>query len=77
MGSVGFPEMLVIVVVALVVFGPGKLPEIGSSLGRAIGEFKRAIHEEPSTPPNPEPAQQPEAAEPAVRDEAFPGNRAG
>ncbi len=77
MGSIGFPEMLVIVVVALVVFGPGKLPEIGSSLGRAIGEFKRAIHEDPSAPPPPEPAGQHKAAEPAARDAGAPDNQAG
>ncbi len=42
MGNLGFPEMLVILVVALVVFGPGKLPEIGKSLGKGIAEFKKA-----------------------------------
>jgi sec-independent protein translocase protein TatA len=46
MGNIGFPELLVILVVVLLVFGPGKLPEIGSSLGRAIGEFKKGFREE-------------------------------
>jgi TatA/E family protein of Tat protein translocase len=42
MGNLGFPEILVILVIALIVFGPKKLPEIGKSLGRGISEFKKA-----------------------------------
>jgi sec-independent protein translocase protein TatA len=42
LGSIGLPELFVIFVIALVVFGPRRLPEIGRSLGRAIAEFKRA-----------------------------------
>ena len=49
MGSIGFPEMLVILVVALIIFGPRKLPELGRSLGRSINEFKRASNELRST----------------------------
>ena len=45
MFNLGFPELVVIFVVALVVFGPRKLPELGRSLGRSIGEFKRATNE--------------------------------
>jgi len=41
-GSLGGPELILIFIVGLVVFGPRKLPEIGKSLGRMIGEFKRA-----------------------------------
>ena len=42
MGSVGSPEILVILVIALLLFGPQKLPEMGKSLGKAIREFKKA-----------------------------------
>jgi TatA/E family protein of Tat protein translocase len=49
MGPIGFPEMLVILVVALIIFGPRKLPELGRSLGRSINEFKRASNELRST----------------------------
>jgi sec-independent protein translocase protein TatA len=42
MGSLGIQEMLVIFVIALIVFGPKKLPEIGKSLGKGIAEFKKA-----------------------------------
>lgn len=45
MGSVGFPELLVIFVIALIVFGPRKLPEIGKALGKSLAEFKRASNE--------------------------------
>ena len=43
MFGIGFPELLVISFVALVVFGPGKLPEIGSALGKAMRDFKKAV----------------------------------
>jgi TatA/E family protein of Tat protein translocase len=49
MGSIGMPEMLVILVIALVVFGPRKLPELGRSLGRSLNEFKKASNELRST----------------------------
>jgi sec-independent protein translocase protein TatA len=45
MGPVGFPEMIVIFLVALVLFGPKKLPELGRTLGKAITEFRRASNE--------------------------------
>ncbi len=42
MFGIGMPEMLVLLAVALIVFGPKKLPDLAKSLGRALGEFKRA-----------------------------------
>jgi sec-independent protein translocase protein TatA len=45
MGPLGFPELLVIFVVALIVFGPRKLPELGRSLGKGLAEFKRTSNE--------------------------------
>ena len=44
-GSVGIPELIMIFIVALLLFGPKKLPEIGRSLGKALGEFKRATND--------------------------------
>jgi TatA/E family protein of Tat protein translocase len=41
-GSLGLPEILFILVIALLVFGPRRLPEVGRTLGRAMGEFRRA-----------------------------------
>jgi TatA/E family protein of Tat protein translocase len=45
MGPIGFPELAIILVVALIVFGPRKLPELGRSLGKSLAEFKRASNE--------------------------------
>jgi sec-independent protein translocase protein TatA len=49
MGSVGMPELIIIFVVALIVFGPRKLPELGKSLGKGLAEFRKASHELKST----------------------------
>jgi len=45
MFGIGMPEVLLILAVALIVIGPKKLPDLAKSLGRAIGEFKKATHE--------------------------------
>lgn len=39
-GRIGFPELILILAISLVIFGPSKLPEIGKSLGKALNEFK-------------------------------------
>ncbi len=44
-GSIGLPELLLIFVIALLLFGPRKLPEIGKTLGKAMNEFKRASND--------------------------------
>ena len=43
--GIGVPELILIFVVALIVFGPGKLPEIGAGVGRAVREFRKATSE--------------------------------
>jgi len=45
MFGLGIPEIMVIFIIALVVFGPKRLPELGKSLGRALAEFKKASDE--------------------------------
>lgn len=66
--NLGFPELVLILVIALLVFGPRKLPEIGKAIGKGMAEFKRASNdlkrtveaeieaaERPSPPPAPAP----------------------
>src|SRR6476619_450389 len=49
LGSIGMPELIIIFVIALIIFGPRKLPELGRSLGKSLAEFKRASNELKST----------------------------
>lgn len=42
LGSIGATELIVILILALIIFGPGKLPEVGKAIGRSFREFKRA-----------------------------------
>ena len=48
-GSIGMPELIIIFIIALIIFGPRKLPELGRSLGKSLAEFKRASNELKST----------------------------
>jgi sec-independent protein translocase protein TatA len=43
MFGIGAPELIIILVVALLIFGPGKLPEIGGAVGKGIKDFKKAL----------------------------------
>jgi len=45
MFGLGMPEIMVILVIALLIFGPGKLPEIGGAIGKSIRGFKKAMEE--------------------------------
>jgi TatA/E family protein of Tat protein translocase len=45
MGNLGMPELIMIMLLALILFGPKKLPEIGKQVGKALGEFKRASND--------------------------------
>lgn len=44
-GGIGMPELIIILVIVLIIFGAGKLPEIGKGLGKGISNFKKATNE--------------------------------
>lgn len=47
MFGIGMPELIIILIIILIIFGAGKLPEIGSGIGRGIKNFKKASEEPP------------------------------
>jgi TatA/E family protein of Tat protein translocase len=80
-GSIGMPELIIILVIALIIFGPRKLPELGRSLGRSLKEFKRASNELQNTldeeirieeERSAERQRAPEPAAPRMGDETIP-----
>ena len=66
----GMGELLVILLIVLLVFGAGKLPGIGSSLGRAISNFRRGAREDEPEPPRLEPVDAGKRLAPGEPDEA-------
>jgi sec-independent protein translocase protein TatA len=64
MFGIGVPELLVILVVALIIFGPGRLPEVGSALGRGIRDFRRSL-EGRDKGEEPKEVERPEGGDPA------------
>lgn len=48
MGNIGLPELIIILVIILIIFGAGKLPQIGEALGKGIRNFKKAASEDES-----------------------------
>lgn len=72
MPNVGPLELAIVLIIALVVFGPKRLPELGRSLGRGIREFRGSLsgdHDDEPAPREVEPPKQPAAeGEPAARD---------
>ena len=72
MFGIGVPELILILVVGLIVFGPGKLPEMGRSLGKGIREFRKASNALTATINAPEPPPAPPVATPAAQPAAQP-----
>jgi sec-independent protein translocase protein TatA len=56
MFGLGMPEVIAIFIIILITFGAGKLPQLGSGIGKGIKNFKKAVHEEPKGIPLPEKA---------------------
>ncbi len=48
--NMGLPEIILLILLALILFGPAKLPEIGKAMGKGINEFKAAMKGEPEQP---------------------------
>ena len=67
MFGIGVPELILILVVGLIVFGPGKLPEMGRTLGKGIREFRKASNALTAAINAPEPPPAQPAAAPAAQ----------
>ena len=52
MPSLGWQELMIVLVIVVIIFGAGKLPEIGGAMGKSIKEFKKASEEETGALPN-------------------------
>jgi sec-independent protein translocase protein TatA len=63
-GSLGFTELILILVIVLIIFGAGKLPQLGEGLGKAIKGFKKSVHEADAIEAEAQAAQQQMAATP-------------
>lgn len=70
-GNIGLPEILIVLIIALIVFGPKRLPELGRSLGKGIREFRGSLSgddddEQPSRREPSVPQEQPPPAPPEI-----------
>jgi sec-independent protein translocase protein TatA len=83
MPNIGFPEMIVLLVIALMVFGPKKLPEMGRTVGKSLREFRRAsaefrselrLEDEPPRVPSPGSGAAGETKTPSEPTEPPPGD---
>jgi len=72
-GSMGFTELILILFIVLIIFGAGKLPQLGEGLGKAIKGFKKSVHEANAIEAEAEAAQQQQTAAPQ---QAIPGAQA-
>jgi sec-independent protein translocase protein TatA len=71
-GSLGFTELILILVIVLIIFGAGKLPQLGEGIGKAIKGFKKSVHEADAIEAEAQAAQQQMAAAPQQAIPAVP-----
>ncbi len=74
-GTMGFSELIIILIIILIIFGAGRLPQIGEGVGKALKGFRKEVHEVPQSPPSeaqqePAPPQSVEAPPTATTTEA-------
>ena len=76
-GSFGWMELLLVLIIVLIVFGAGKLPQIGEGVGKAIKGFKRSVSEAeaPDLPPQEDPSPNALPSQPPGSQEAEPAQR--
>jgi sec-independent protein translocase protein TatA len=60
-GSFGWMELMLILVIVLIIFGAGKIPQLGEGLGKAIKGFKKSVNEDDAIDVTPPPSEAPEA----------------
>ena len=71
-GSMGFTELILILFIVLIIFGAGKLPQLGEGLGKAIKGFKKSVHEADAIEAEAEAAAQQQTAAPQASIQAAP-----
>ena len=71
-GSLGFTELILILFIVLIIFGAGKLPQLGEGLGKAIKGFKKSVHEADAIEAEAEAAAQQQMAAPQASMQAPP-----
>lgn len=83
MPNIGAPELIIILIIALIVLGPGKLPDVAQSLGKSVREFRRAASDlqdatklEPDKPAAPVSAPAPALAPNSLAEESAPNSLA-
>jgi len=77
MFGLGFQELLVVLIIALLFFGGNKLPEVGGALGKAIREFKRATAELPAIEATPKEASDHQPPTNETKEDRAPGLHGG
>ena len=71
-GSMGITELILILVIVLIIFGAGKLPQLGEGLGKAIKGFKKSVHEADAIEAEAEAAAQQQTAAPQASIQSTP-----
>ncbi len=71
-GSFGWMELMLILIIVLIIFGAGKLPQLGEGLGKAIKGFKKTVHEPDAIDVTAAPAEQAPASQPSQLAQATP-----